>query len=118
MERSFFARVKEAFAQDPKGNLERLGIKLKGMSGSWLTGVCPCGQDTSGSASYTNEGFLKCHQCGKKADVFDWLAEERGQSAWLVCQEMAQGFGIDTTIKKWVRTTGSHHALSHTTSLR
>lgn len=96
----FFAQVKQAFARDAQGNLQRLGVKLKGKKGEWLTGLCPCGKDTSGSASYTQEGFLNCHQCGRKDDVFEWLAEIRGCSAWAVCQDLAKDFGLSLPVKQ------------------
>lgn len=103
MEHSFFTKVKEAIASDPKGILSQLGVKFSSKSESskeWMSGLCPCGIDTSGSAGYTREGFMSCRQCSKKQDIFDWMAERDHTSPWEVCKQIADLLHVDVTARK------------------
>lgn len=102
MERSIFAQVKRAFAKSPKASLESLGISLhKNAKGEWLSGNCAICSDTSKSCSYSHEGFLNCHQCGRKDDLFVWFCEREGLADnWAACKELAGKFGIRVEFKK------------------
>lgn len=78
------------------------GSKLEG---EWTAGfLCPFCGDQSGSASFTPQLFLKCHQCGTKADVFDWLSRYTGQTPWDLCQELAQRLGCQLPKGKRINT--------------
>ncbi len=106
MNDSVFGRVKEAVARDPERILREAGVhhKKQGDSASlrsqWNAGfICPLCPDSSGSASFTRELFLKCHQCGAKLDVFAWLAQHRGVDAWTLCKDLADQFNINTKVR-------------------
>ena len=101
MERSFFRQVKVALSGNAQATLEGLGVNFKqGMKGEWSQCLCPFCGDTSGSASMTQEGFLRCHQCGRKQDLFDWYAEQKGVSSWDACKAIGSGLGIEFNANK------------------
>lgn len=93
---SLFTQVKEALTAQPESTLSELGIKLKGpIKGTWTQCLCPSCGDTSGSASITQEGFLRCHQCSRKQDVFQWYGELNNLSTWEACKALAQHLNIE-----------------------
>jgi hypothetical protein len=61
--------------------------------------MCP---DKSGSASFTNEGFLKCHQCGCKHDLFDWVAKKDSIQVWDAMIMVAEMVGVQIVPPKKV----------------
>lgn len=92
---SAFSLVKAALPAQADAILAEFGIKhhKEGtkLKGDWTTGyLCPLCGDKSGSASFTHQLFLKCHQCATKADVFDWLAKHTGKRPWDLCKELAE----------------------------
>lgn len=88
---SIFGRVKEALTANAESTLTELGVNLKShIKGTWTQCLCPFCGDTSGSASITPEGFLKCHQCSRKQDVFQWYGEKNGLTPWDACKAIAQ----------------------------
>jgi hypothetical protein len=103
---SVFARVKEAIKPSAEALLREFGVERKGnhavswsqegWSSKW---VCPLCDDTSGSASFTRELFLHCHQCGTKKDVFEWLAG----TPWQVCQKLADRLNVSTKLRRTQR---------------
>ena len=100
VERSFFRQVKEALAVDAQGTLEKLGVNLKhGVKGEWSQCLCPFCGDKSGSASITQEGFLRCHQCGIKKDLFDWYAEKTGCTPWESCKAIGAILNLNLEVK-------------------
>jgi hypothetical protein len=91
MERSFFRQVKEAVAGNAEATLTSLGINLKhGLKGEWSQCLCPFCGDKSGSASITPQGYLRCHQCGRKQDLCDWYAELHNITPWEACKVIAE----------------------------
>lgn len=102
---SAFSKVKAALASQADAILAEFGVrhhregtKLKG---DWTTGfLCPLCGDKSGSASFTHQLYLKCHQCATKADVFDWLAKHTGKKAWELCKELAARLNVDLPAAK------------------
>lgn len=90
-----FSRVKDAVSQQPEKVLEHYGVRHarkegQKLEGLWTTGfLCPLCGDKSGSASFTRQCFLKCHQCGSKLDVFEWLAKHTRKSEWIICKELS-----------------------------
>ncbi len=101
MERSFFRQVKVALSSNAKATLTGLGVNLKqGIKGEWSQCLCPFCGDKSGSASITQEGFLRCHQCGRKQDLFDWYAEKHGITAWDACKQIGKDLGVDLAFNK------------------
>lgn len=93
-----FGAVKEAIKLSPTTILPQLGVDLSGKSSKgWMQGNCVLCSDKSGSASYSQQGYLVCHQCGeKKKDVFAWYAEIAGlASAWDACKAIAKVVGVD-----------------------
>jgi len=98
---SFFSQVKEAFSLDPLGSLRTLGVTTKdGGKGEWIQSVCPLCSDTNGSAGFSRNGHLKCHQCGRKQDLFTWTAELWTCSAWESCQKLAAQFSVNVDVKR------------------
>ncbi len=95
MERSYFNRVKEMFSNDHVRYLERLGIEIGKGRGEWTQGKCPVCPDKSGSASFSKQGFLKCHQCGKKVDLFAWLGERDTLTPWEALKVVADLVGFN-----------------------
>lgn len=96
MNESIFDKIKAAIAADPARTLPQLGIILKkGVKGEWSAGNCMLCADTSGSASYTHEAYLKCPQCGTKKDVFEWRGELEGGKLWDVALRLAAEFSIE-----------------------
>lgn len=98
---SVFGQVKTCIRDRNAGEelLREHGVEhTKGggkLSAEWNAGFrCPVCPDKSGSASFTRDLFLKCHQCGVKEDVFKWVARKDGRTAWEVCRELAQRFDI------------------------
>lgn len=94
-----FSRVKVALESQADAILSEYGIKhhREGtvLKGDWTTGyLCPLCGDKSGSASFTHQLYLKCHQCATKADVFDWLARHTGKKAWELCKALAARLSV------------------------
>lgn len=90
-----FTTVKAALPNHADAILAEFGIKHNRegtrLKGDWTTGfLCPLCGDKSGSASFTHQLYLKCHQCGTKADVFDWLARHTGKKPWDLCKQLAE----------------------------
>lgn len=101
MERSFFRQVKEALASSAEATLAELGVNLKhGIKGEWSQCLCPFCGDKSGSASITQQGFLRCHQCGRKQDLCDWYAEREGITPWDACKAIAEVLHVDIAVIK------------------
>lgn len=102
-----FTRVREAVQKDPERVLRHFSVRHAkqgdgfSLRSNWTSGfICPCCDDKGGSASFSREAFLKCHQCARKQDVFTWVAERDGKTPWAVCQDIAQELGVDTSFKK------------------
>lgn len=102
MERSHFRLVKEAFAAQPESSLETLGVTLKkGGDREWQQVECPACSDTDGSASIARAtGHLRCHQCGRKADLFEWHSEQHQISTWDSCKAIGEALGIPFVMPK------------------
>lgn len=101
---SVFGRVKASIASQADAILKQHGVKNhRGevrISGEWTTGyLCPFCGDRSGSASFTPELFIRCHQCSYKADVFTWIARHTGSKEWDVCKELAEQCGVSLKTK-------------------
>lgn len=96
MERSYFGSVKEAFAVNYERSLEMLGVAIKkGGDRQWQSVACPCCSDTDGSASIAKgSGHLRCHQCGRKADLFEWYCEIHGGTTWEACKAIGGILGV------------------------
>ena len=95
---SFFDQVREAFALNAEGNLREMGVSIKGKGkGEWIGALCPLCGDKNGSASISQTGHLKCHQCSRKADLFEWTAELWTCKAWDACQKLAGQLHVDIT---------------------
>jgi hypothetical protein len=94
-----FAKVREAFCANVAEMLRRLNVEIKAQTpkGDWLQIACPLCTDKSGSASVSiASGFLRCHQCASKADLFTWTGKLLGtDQPWLVCQALAKLVGIE-----------------------
>jgi hypothetical protein len=102
-----FARVREAISRDPESILRQFGVRHAkqgdgfALRGNWTSAfICPCCDDKGGSASFSREAFLKCHQCARKQDVFTWVAERDGKTPWEVCKELAEQLNVDISFKK------------------
>jgi hypothetical protein len=95
---SNFARVREAFASNVEQSLRTLGVSVKGSTtkGDWLQIACPLCPDKSGSASISvKSGFLACHQCGSKADLFAWYGKQINiEEPWEICQRLATALNV------------------------
>lgn len=101
MERSVFRQVKTALALSLEPTLQALGVNLKhGIKGEWSQCLCLFCGDKSGSASISQHGFLRCHQCGRKQDVFEWMAELNGCSQYAAMQQLAERLHVDLAIRK------------------
>lgn len=76
---SIFELVKDRFASAPREWIETLGLtfgkKDSRGEGTWISGVvCPACSDSDGSASIaSNSGFLNCHACSTKMELFEWV---------------------------------------------
>lgn len=94
-----FAKVREAFCANVAEMLRRLNVEIKAQTpkGDWLQIACPLCSDKSGSASVSiASGFLRCHQCASKADLFTWTGKLLGtEQPWLVCQALAKLVGVE-----------------------
>src|SRR5690606_17439229 len=97
-----FKRVTEVVRQQPEVILREEGVQHKQhgqnftLRNEWNHGflcILNCG-DTSGSASFTREGFFHCKQCGSKHDLYDWLAITHGTDAWVECKRLAERLGV------------------------
>lgn len=102
---SAFTLVKAALPPQADAILAEFGIKHHRdgtkLKGDWTTGfLCPLCGDKSGSASFTHQLFLKCHQCGTKSDVFDWLSKHVGQKPWELCKQLAQRLNVTLPLGK------------------
>jgi hypothetical protein len=98
---SFFEQARDAFRANAEGNLRELGIDVKGKGkGEWIQAICPLCSDKNGSASFSQTGHLRCHQCGRKQDLFDWTAELWTCSSWESCQKLCGQLGVSTTITR------------------
>ncbi len=101
MERSFFRQVKEALSANAQATLEQLGVNLKhGLKGEWSQCLCPFCGDQSGSASVTHQGFLRCHQCGRKQDICEWYGELAGITDWEACKIIGGMLNVNMEVKK------------------
>ncbi len=92
-----FESVRAAFCANVAENLRRLRVEIKAEAkGDWIQVACMLCTDTSGSASISaKSGFLRCHQCGAKADLFTWCAKILAKSSpWDACQAVAQLVGV------------------------
>jgi hypothetical protein len=93
-----FAKVREAFSANVTESLRRLQVQVKATTpkGDWLQIACPLCPDKSGSASISaKSGYLRCHQCGAKADLFTWVGQSIGcTKPWEQCQKLAALFGV------------------------
>lgn len=90
-----FTLVKEAIPAQADAILAEFGVRHNRegtrLKGDWTTGfLCPLCGDKSGSASFTHQLYLKCHQCSTKADVFDWLSKHTGKKPWDLCKQLAE----------------------------
>ncbi len=96
MERSYFSRVKGLFSNDHLSHLAKLGVEVVGKTAKeWTQARCPLCPDKSGSASISPEGFLNCHQCSRKADLFEWIAERDSIAPWEALKLVAEMVGFD-----------------------
>jgi hypothetical protein len=84
MTQSLFALVKQRFAEAPREWIENLDLKFgkkdsRG-TGQWINGVvCPYCGDSDGSASVASDsGFLHCHACSEKQELFSWVIKVYG----------------------------------------
>jgi hypothetical protein len=100
VQRGFFSLVRDAFVASPQISLERMGVGIKGKTphGDWLQVACPCCPDNSGSASISVlSGFLRCHQCGAKGDLFTWWGLKHGfseEKPFDACKSLADVLGV------------------------
>ena len=95
MAENAFTKVKAAISAQADAILAEFGVRhhREGtkLGGDWTTGfLCPLCGDKSGSASFTHQLYLKCHQCSYKGDVFDWLSKHAGKKPWDLCKELAE----------------------------
>jgi hypothetical protein len=109
-----FSKVKTAISAQADAILAEYGVKhhKEGakLKGDWTTGfLCPFCGDKSGSASFTHELFMRCHQCGYKGDVFDWLSKHIGKKPWDVCKALADRLNV--TLPKGQRQAKSTRAM-------
>jgi hypothetical protein len=93
---SYFEAVKHAFAANPVSSLETFGLTLhRGSHKNWQPVNCPICSDKSGSASISKEnGFLRCHQCDRKLDLFRWWGEKHGLDDWESCKQVGQTLSV------------------------
>lgn len=94
-----FSKVKAALAAKADEILAEYGVRHNRegtkLKGDWTAGyLCPLCGDKSGSASFTHQLYLKCHQCSTKADVFDWLSRHTGKKPWELCKDLAQRLSV------------------------
>ena len=93
---TIFSAVKKAIATDPEAILRKLNVQVKKhVHGEWTQCKCPICDDESGSASVTPVGFLRCHQCSAKMDVFEWLSHRDGGSQLDACKRLAAELGVE-----------------------
>ncbi len=98
---SQFKQVKTALSLNPQSTLEALGVNFKhGLKGEWSQCLCMLCGDKSGSASITHEGFLRCHQCGAKRDIFEWYAETHDITEYSAMEQLADMLHVDLAIKR------------------
>lgn len=100
-----FALVREAFCRNLAESLKRLNVAVKAtaIKGQWVQVACPLCPDSSGSASISSQsGYLRCHQCGAKADLFTWAGQQMklSQAPWDVCQQLANVLGVHVEAAK------------------
>lgn len=95
---SYFRTIKEAFGAAPESSLEALGVQTargKQHRDGWRPVNCPCCSDSNGSASInSNNGFLRCQQCDRKLDLFEWWAELRGVDLWAAAVDIGARLGV------------------------
>ena len=97
MERSYFRAVKDAFAADLDTSLNALGVEqAKGGKGDWKAIHCPCCSDSDGSCSISiQSGHIRCHQCSRKLDLFEWWRESHGcDDDWTACKEIGERLNV------------------------
>lgn len=93
---TLFSAVKKAVAQNPEAILGSLGVQIKKhVRGEWTQAVCPICDDQNGSASISPEGFLKCHQCAAKMDIFEWVAHKSGGKIHAVAVDLAAQLHVE-----------------------
>lgn len=94
---TIFEDIKRAVSERHEEVFRELGLNVdKFTNGTWTSAKCPLCDDTGGSASVTSQGFLKCFQCGTKADLFDWLAQRDKCKPHEAAFNLARQLGIDT----------------------
>ena len=99
-----FKQVKEAVARQAKAIIAEYGIKhARGdveLKGNWTTGfLCPFCGDKSGSGSFTQELFFKCHQCSYKGDVFDTFGKLLSVTPWEACKSLGERCNVEVKTK-------------------
>lgn len=98
---SQFKQVKTALSLNPQSTLEALGVNFKqGLKGEWSQCLCLLCGDKSGSASITQQGFLRCHQCGVKRDIFEWYAQVSDITEYAAMEQIADILHVDLEIKR------------------
>ena len=99
-----FDDVRAAFKDAPLERLKLLGVntKQKANQGQWITVECPVCPDTSGSAGVHSEsGYLRCHQCGAKRDLFEWWKDHKGhETDFHSCKDLAATFGVKHEVER------------------
>lgn len=102
---TLFTDVKAAIRQSPDVVLRSLGLAVEHqISGDWTPVKCPLCADSGGSASATPEGFLRCHQCNTKLDVFAWVGQRDKQKPYAVAVSLAKQLGVE--LRKVARRSG------------
>lgn len=98
---SIFDDVRRAIALSPHSTLESLGLEpQKKIDGEWTPIKCPLCTDSGGSASITQEGFIKCHQCGVKGDVFTWFGMKEALKPYDAAVMLAERLRVVRTVPK------------------
>jgi hypothetical protein len=101
-----FGLVRSAFATNPLLSLKKMGVEVKSDSpkGDWLQVACPICPDKSGSASVSvKSGWLTCHQCGTKGDLFAWWSIKDQLSPtkpFDSCKALADLLGVVLPVRK------------------
>lgn len=94
---SAFQKVRNEFIADAASSLQKLGIQVKQQAGDWLSVLCPLCSDTSGSCSVSvQSGYLRCHQCQNKAELFTWYSQWRNLAdTWDGCKSLATELNVE-----------------------
>lgn len=106
MQQGSFGLVRQAYAASALGSLKKMGIEVKSESpkGDWLQVACPICPDKSGSASISiKSGWLTCHQCGTKGDLFVWWgtkAQTSPTKPFEACKSLADVLGVTLPVRK------------------